>query len=736
MRLRLGLPLLALAACGTTPASSRPVPSSTIGGPGAAEGPAESFSFAQISDTHFEPRFAGDPPVVERGAETFRWLREVLREPQHLEAAGIEAPAPAIVLLTGDVTEFGSPGTTWSAVEAALDALGPPVFAVPGNHDATWVPIGEGMRQRYGGWSYSFDARGCHFVALNSATLQEPLPSLSCAALSWLRLDLEHTPRSTPVFLFLHHPPDAGEFAPSQLDELRDALDGFDLALVLHGHGHAVGARRIASWDCVQGGSTFSKDPATDARGYNLISIERGVLRVAFRYLGDAKPPLKLLEKPLAPRAREPFFIASPKAHEVAQAGSLQIAARTPHAARPAARVDGEPVELEWSTGDGLWRAKLSTAGLEGGAHRLSLTCLDDDGSERMRTRTFLVPSQEVEVLWRRILPSGIRAAPLISRELLLVATGAGEVLALDRASGAIRWHVPLGAEVIGAPAAERTNSESGFVVVTGDGSVYALDREGKPRWHFQAGAAIYAPPLVDGGTVCVGDISAQVHALDLESGERRWFFDGARYSVEARAARWGELLVFGAWDGFLYALDARTGALRWRTLGAGSAAAEGSRYFAPADCPPAVLGGRVFACDRAWRLASFDAAGTREDLAWTDVAAIAASPDGGALTLRGVRDQLTRIDAAGTALWQTPLELGRFPVPPVEVAGRIAVCSDRGRVALVDAASGAVLWRWRATPDSYVMAQPALDEMGAVYVVALDGSISALRAREHLNGH
>ena len=99
-------------------------------------------------------------------------------------------------------------------------------------------------------------------------------------------------------------------------------------------------------------------------------------------------------------------------------------------------------------------------------------------------------------------------------------------------------------------------------------------------------------------------------------------------------------------------------------------------------------------------------------------------SPFGVARTARG----LARIDGAGHVAWTTPLELGRSVAEPIIRDGRVVVASLDGRVLALDAEDGEVLWSYRATPGSLVLAAPAVGDDGTVYVADVDGTLTALR--------
>jgi 3',5'-cyclic AMP phosphodiesterase CpdA len=71
-----------------------------------------------VSDLHFGGR---DAPAIERGLEAL-----------------IERTAPELVVATGDLTHRGLP-EQHAAAAAFLRSLGPPVLAIPGNHDIPYT---------------------------------------------------------------------------------------------------------------------------------------------------------------------------------------------------------------------------------------------------------------------------------------------------------------------------------------------------------------------------------------------------------------------------------------------------------------------------------------------------------------------------------------------------------------------------------------------------------------------
>ncbi|MCP4589964.1 MAG: PQQ-binding-like beta-propeller repeat protein [bacterium] len=712
--------------------------------------PVEDFACLHLTDIHVNPHLlrSGEPGPL-RGGETIAWLCREAAKPQDLPALENALPPPEFALATGDLTEYGVIDDTWDVFEDAFAPLPIPLYVLPGNHDNTWVAMYEVMRARHGGENYTFDHGGCRFLCISSASGQEPVPSIDAKTRAWLMSVLERTPSHQPIFLALHHPLHSSEFAsPIERDTLVDMLRDHNVALILYGHGHGVEHRDHGGIPGVMGGSTFGKNA-----GYGVLSVRKGTLRYAYRYhKGDPRTPVderngpvwrSVYEAPLrsAPPPR-PIEIDSPTAGATVSGDevTVQLARRdrpeAPGTLKVSLAVDGQPLadipDAESDQTDVL----LPTDGLTAGAHLLSAYASWEASPSDpatgpisdVRTRVFYVDRPEVEVIWRRHRAAAIKGGLLLVGELLIVTGNDGVVTALDRRSGHQRWSFATGAEILGTPAW----SGELLAVGSGDGWVYALDAHGRERWKFHAGLPVYGWPLIDGDEVFIGDNGGRMHALTLATGELRWTFARADYGIESQPALWNDRVVFGAWDGYLYAVGRSDGELQWKSWGPKSAEGRAARYYAPADCGPVVVDDRLLVCDRGYVLASYTAEGDLEPTLATGISAIAPAPDNRSLFYRKLRDGCGLMAGDGKVLWESDVPAGRFPIPPTLRDGKIYVCSNRGLLSVLDAADGTMLWTYQVTPGSYVMASPAVDADGVCYVAGVDGSVTALRYRQN----
>jgi outer membrane protein assembly factor BamB len=220
------------------------------------------------------------------------------------------------------------------------------------------------------------------------------------------------------------------------------------------------------------------------------------------------------------------------------------------------------------------------------------------------------------------------------------------------------------------------------------DGLLVALDRAGRTVWEHRLGEEYgrgsgYGGrtliPLVDEDRVVVGVVGAgwgdigpprqRYMAFDKKTGAVRWIstpaqgpFDDANNQASPTVAVIGgrRLVIGGGADGWIYAIDSRTGAPVWRFQSS----------VRGLNSPPAVEGHVVYA------------AHSEE------------SPDGGPM------GRVVAIDGRGTGditktgeIWRADGLAVGFAAPTV-AEGRVYVVDNAGNLHALDAATGRALWR------------------------------------------
>ncbi len=148
----------------------------------------------------------------------------------------------------------------------------------------------------------------------------------------------------------------------------------------------------------------------------------------------------------------------------------------------------------------------------------------------------------------------------------------------------AIKWKFHTAGQVISSPA---ISGGTAYVGST-DGNLYAIDlASGAQKWKFPTEVRITSSPAVDQGLVYFGSFNGNFYAVTAADGKLKWKFHTAEHRFTAQhihgiepagesmpdpfdfylssPAVWNGAVYFGSGDGYVYALDAATGALKWK---------------------------------------------------------------------------------------------------------------------------------------------------------------------------
>jgi hypothetical protein len=193
--------------------------------------------FVQISDSHIGFSKAANPDVAATLDETIDRINAL-------------APAPVLVLHTGDVSHL-SKESEFDAAQSHLARLKvSELHVIPGEHDVIG-DNGAAFFARFGKPSegrgyYSFDHEGVHFVGLvNVMHFQAGgLGSFGDDQLAWLEMDLRGRPSSQPLVIFSHMPMwsiyEPWGWGTSDADRVLSLVRRFGSVTILNGHIHQI----------------------------------------------------------------------------------------------------------------------------------------------------------------------------------------------------------------------------------------------------------------------------------------------------------------------------------------------------------------------------------------------------------------------------------------------------------------------------------------------------------------
>jgi outer membrane protein assembly factor BamB len=287
---------------------------------------------------------------------------------------------------------------------------------------------------------------------------------------------------------------------------------------------------------------------------------------------------------------------------------------------------------------------------------------------------------QRGQVAWTTTTRGSILAAPLLDKDDLYVPTAAGDLLALNRITGAQRWSVEVREELTTTP----TIADGKLYVMSSEEAVTALTTEGKLLWKFRrepgAGFTLRgnARPVVAHGLLYAGFSDGNVAALTLDAGVAKWMRNiggtGDYLDVDALEAPEddGRIYATSAKTGVV-ALDAKTGEPAWT-------------FSLPGANKLLVDGTRVYAAGR------------------------------------GVVVALSRLE--GKRLWQFSLGTDRYATAPAKAEGLLLVATERGPLYALEADTGRA--RGAFDPGSG-FSQGVLALRGAALVLSNGGSLFTL---------
>lgn len=286
------------------------------------------------------------------------------------------------------------------------------------------------------------------------------------------------------------------------------------------------------------------------------------------------------------------------------------------------------------------------------------------------------------------------------------------------RPDGTVLWELRAGGE-LGPPAVDGDTVYAG----SSDGRLYAVAiATGKERWRYQAEEDLTTRPAVHEGAVYVASLQDTLFCVDAATGAWRWHHrregKGAGFTIfGAASVAAGADAVYAAYsDGFVAALDPKSGAARWerRVAPAGS----------PADVDGLALDGtRLYAAAYPGAVLALDAR-TGETL-WTFEApgATQVSVAGGLVVAVTTSSVLALSPLDGGAVWTTPL--GGAPWGPAVVAGKwLLVPAGQGGLRFIELASGRTL---RVFDAGTGVAGSAATSGTRVYVLSNGGDLFAL---------
>ncbi len=275
--------------------------------------------------------------------------------------------------------------------------------------------------------------------------------------------------------------------------------------------------------------------------------------------------------------------------------------------------------------------------------------------------------------VWQLAARDRIKCDTLYDAGLVFTASYDGHVYALEESSGAVRWMFPPPppklADVLAALAAEVDQEEVAPKTSKGKGQSDPPTSPGTTASASvpEVGDFSYSSPVIAGGVIYIGNLDGFVYALDARSGALRWRFATAGAVTSTPLVAKGSLYV-GSHDGYLYALELPSAAdaqpaVRWKHptgdwINSSARLADGVIYVGSNDR-------HVYALDAAsgqqrWQFATKGPAIAIPTLYEDLVFAAGGSGDGTIYALERVSGALFWQDKTGGKIESDPVIVGR----------------------------------------------------------------------------
>ena len=359
---------------------------------------------------------------------------------------------------------------------------------------------------------------------------------------------------------------------------------------------------------------------------------------------------------------------------------------------------------------------------------------MDDD--EDLTAPVELIDIEEtvkIKKLWSRGIGDGqgdgfYKIQPVISGDLIYIASADGEVAAINRNTGKVQWQVELDLSLSGGVGFY----DGALLVGSSDGFVLQLNAaDGSLNWSTRLNGEILAPPQGNGKIVVAQSYEGRVQGLDFSSGEKLWVFDSNVPVLTVRGTSSpilsGNMVYAGFASGRVLALNANTGAIAWEVRVAISQGRSEIERIVDVDGSMVLAGKELYAASYQGRVVAIDVASGRK-LWQQDVSSFAGVSQG--------FGNVYVTDADGTVFaylrngqgerWSQPALGYRELSRPTPVSSYLAVADYEGIVHLISQIDGQFVGRVKADGDG--ARADMLSDGNMLYVYGNSGKLVAFQ--------
>ncbi|CAJ36365.1 PQQ-binding-like beta-propeller repeat protein [Methanocella arvoryzae] len=338
--------------------------------------------------------------------------------------------------------------------------------------------------------------------------------------------------------------------------------------------------------------------------------------------------------------------------------------------------------------------------------------------------------AEQPEQEWTYSTNAYITGSPVYQNNVLYVGTQSGKLYSLYAPYGSAQWtfttdnKTPTAISAAPLVATDEVTRQRMIYFGSGQGTLFAVDINGKEVWRFQADSSIDCTPVLYNGVIFFGTFNGKVYALSAEDGNQCWNFTADGWISDGLAAMDNQI-YFGSWDGHLYSLDVGNGKQKLKVD-------LNSRVNAPVVSGDNIYVGTQdgvlycinrFSGNVQWKFETDGAIVSRPLVQLNTV--YFGSADGNLYAVN---------ETNGRQIWKFAAQNGIRATPGFD-SGILYFGSSDGHVYAVDARMGLEYWRYNAgsAVDTTPMAGLGTDRKKHLYFATVNGDVISLMLPDSL---
>lgn len=300
----------------------------------------------------------------------------------------------------------------------------------------------------------------------------------------------------------------------------------------------------------------------------------------------------------------------------------------------------------------------------------------------------------KVKEKWMVQTGAGIYCSPAVTDGRVFVGDDMGRLTAYNLKNGKKLWSFEAGKRIIGTPAAD----EGVVVFGSADRQIYGLSTaDGHQLWSVKAEEPVLGAVSIAQGIAYIGASDHTFRAIDIHTGKVVWTYNQVKGYIETKPLITDSLVIFGAWDNTLYALNKDNGHELWKWTGGIT-----GMHYSPAAVWPVAANGKVFIADPQRALTAIDIK-TGKTI-WRTYRSkvretVGLSEDKARIFSKTMNDSIVCYSAVSdepTQVWATNVGFGYEHAPSMQTEkdGLMFGSTKEGLIFALDGKTGAEIWK------------------------------------------